>query len=109
MKARDEDIIESAMRHIAHNLPNVKIYQQIYAEPELGKRILDAYVNVVQFSRLATNYYQGHGYCMQSRSLGLLAANGRYSTGFQEHDKASEFYQSRRRYEKEFHRCQNEM
>lgn len=110
MKRKDEDLIESIMQQIADRLPDVNIYQKVYAEPVLGGMILTAYVNVVRFSRIATDYYQGSGHCRSSQIFFKEIINGYLcSASLQEFGKTSNFCHDRKRHEEKLSECQIEM
>ncbi|KAF2688251.1 hypothetical protein K458DRAFT_401613 [Lentithecium fluviatile CBS 122367] len=70
MKAKDEAAIISAMGHISDRLPDFKIYEKIYPDPELGGMLADAYRDVILLAREGTLYFQGSTFRRQFRNLG---------------------------------------
>lgn len=50
------------MQHITDRLPDLDIYQSVYADAHLGRLLADAYVHVICFSRSSIEYFESHGY-----------------------------------------------
>ncbi|EFX04141.1 hypothetical protein CMQ_1069 [Grosmannia clavigera kw1407] len=60
-KALNDKAILSSMKLLAHRLPDLDIYYQVYADDILAKMLSKAYVDVILFAQKATNYFQGRG------------------------------------------------
>ncbi|KAK4234606.1 hypothetical protein C8A03DRAFT_47110 [Achaetomium macrosporum] len=69
-KAAGELAIQSTMQEITGRLPDLDIYQRIYADKELGRLLADAYIHVVDFSRASIEYFETRGYVRVLRSIG---------------------------------------
>ncbi|KAK9794104.1 hypothetical protein SCARD494_05681 [Seiridium cardinale] len=69
MKADDEEAITATMQQITDQLPNVDIYQHIYADPQLGEMLANVYVQIMRFAREAIEYAQGHGHRRLFKSM----------------------------------------
>lgn len=63
LKAEGEDAINSCMIQISDRLPDLKVYERIYPDKQLGVMLADAYKHVIIFAREATNYFQGNTFC----------------------------------------------
>ena len=58
-----EDELTNTLEDIKEHLPNLIVYEQIYRNASLGKKIAAAYTGVILFSREATRYcIANHGY-----------------------------------------------
>jgi hypothetical protein len=50
------------MQQITDRLPEIDIYQRIYADTMLGEMLAKAYVQVISLSQSAIDYLQSPGY-----------------------------------------------
>ncbi|RSL48176.1 hypothetical protein CEP51_015670 [Fusarium floridanum] len=69
LKASNDQAIQSSMRTIAHRLPDLDIYYQVFADSQLAMLLSRAYRDVLVFARAATLYYQLHGFRRLVKSI----------------------------------------
>ncbi|KAK6074953.1 hypothetical protein SCUP234_07952 [Seiridium cupressi] len=60
----------SLLYAITDQLPNIDIYQHIYADPQLGEMLANVYVQIMRFAREAIEYAQGRGHRRLFKSMG---------------------------------------
>lgn len=66
-KQKVEDELTDMLEDIKELLPSLIVYEKIYRNPVLGRKIAAAYKSIIYLARGATKYYiADHGY---SRSL----------------------------------------
>lgn len=58
------------MQQISDQLPDFRVYERIYPDPELGPMLVDAYRNVVLLAREATSCFTGSSLKRQMHAFG---------------------------------------
>lgn len=62
-KQKVEDELTDILEDIKEHLPSLIVYEQIYRNAVLGRKIAAVYKGVIYFSRETTRYYiANHGY-----------------------------------------------
>jgi AAA+ ATPase superfamily predicted ATPase len=61
VKAEAEESIRTCMLYISDRMPDFKVYERIYPDPELGRMLAEAYRGVILFAKEVTVYFQARG------------------------------------------------
>ncbi|KAH7117901.1 hypothetical protein B0J11DRAFT_592407 [Dendryphion nanum] len=70
MKSKNEGAIISSMDQISDRLPDLRVYQKIYPDENLGFMLSNAYKDVICLVREATRYFQDTSLGRQFRVIG---------------------------------------